>query len=316
MNLEDGGESTERLRRKLIKELGREVCGALDSDDVTEIQLNPDGELWTDGKAGRQHLGSMPPSRASLVAMTCAAALGGVINYKEPMLEGELSLLNGERLTVLIPPVVAAPTFALRKHASSRMTLRDWQDSGGLTNDQRLDLESALAERLNIVVSGGTGSGKTTFANALLAALEEISVADRIVVIEDTRELQVAMPNVCPLHTTDGVGMDLLLRKALRLTPDRIVVGEVRGGEALTMLEAWNTGHPGGIATIHADSATKAWVRIEQMCAMAGNRTAGQIRDAVTVGVGVIVQLVRDEKGVRKVVEVMREKPAGGTREG
>lgn len=300
----DNAES--RLRRKLLGELGDEVRGALEDSGVTEVQLNPDGTLWTDGKEGHRQIGEMTPSRAGLVAATCAGALGHVINYNSPMLEGELSILNGERLTVLIPPLVTAATFTMRKHASSRMTLEDWESSGGLSKEQRLDLESALVERLNIVVSGSTGSGKTTFANALVAALERLMPDERVVVIEDTRELQLSLANVCALRTSEKVDMGQLLRKALRLTPDRIIVGEVRGPEALTMLEAWNTGHPGGIATIHADSATKARVRIEQMCASAPNRSERQIRDSVDAGVDAVVQLVREKSGLRKVVEILR----------
>ena len=293
-----------RLKHKLLTELGPLIGDALADDRVTEVQLNPDGRLWTDGVAGNTEIGRMYPTMARNLANTFAACVGSIVNYNSPMLEGDLSLLNGERLTVLTPPLVRAASFALRKHTSSRMSLDDWGAAGGMTPDQKDALVAALRDRRNVIISGGTGSGKTTFVNAMLAELAGISPGDRIVLIEDTRELQVEMPNVIAMTTSETVDMSQLLRKALRLTPHRIVVGEVRGAEALTMLESWNTGHPGGLSTIHASSAHKARTRLEQMCAAVPNRGAEQIKAAVDAALDMVVQIERCRDGTRRVVDI------------
>ena len=303
--LTDEERNRARLRQKLLTELGDVVNKALDDDDVTEVQLNPDGTLWIDGTKGKEQVGNILPNRALNIANTFAACLNAIINFSDPMLEGELSVLNGERLTVLVPPLVTATTFALRKHTSSKMSLDDWMESGGMTADQRETLKSAVENRLNIIVSGGTGTGKTTFVNAMLDELSEVCPDDRIVVIEDTKELRVPVDNLVSMTTSDEIGMAHLLRKALRLTPNRIVVGEVRGAEALTMLEAWNTGHPGGLATIHASDAPRAVVRLEQMCAAAEGRSERQIKDALDSAVDIIVQLRRNPDGTRSVAEIL-----------
>jgi type IV secretion system protein VirB11 len=171
---------------------------------------------------------------------------------------------TGERFEGLIPPVVAAPTFAIRKPAVAIFTLRDYVAAGIMTAAQAEHLRSAIAQRRNILVAGGTSTGKTTLVNALLA--EVANTSDRVVLIEDTRELQCKAPNLVALRTKDGVAsLSDLVRSSLRLRPDRIPVGEVRGAEALDLLKAWGTGHPGGIGTIHAGSALGALRRLEQL---------------------------------------------------
>jgi type IV secretion system protein VirB11 len=171
---------------------------------------------------------------------------------------------TGERFEGLLPPVVAAPAFAIRKPAVAVFTLDDYVAKEIMTSEQAEILKSAVAARKNILVAGGTSTGKTTLTNALLA--EVAKTADRVVLIEDTRELQCTAPNLVALRTNDGVAtLSDLVRSSLRLRPDRIPVGEVRGAEALDLLKAWGTGHPGGIGTIHAGTALGALRRLEQL---------------------------------------------------
>mgnify|MGYP000417419582 CR=1 FL=1 len=163
-----------------------------------------------------------------------------------------------------LPPVVAAPTFAIRKPAVAVFTLDDYAAAGIMTMGEAGALRQAVADRRNILVAGGTSTGKTTLANALLA--EVAKTADRVVLIEDTRELQCRAANLVALRTKDGVAsLSDLVRSSLRLRPDRIPIGEVRGAEALDLLKAWGTGHPGGIGTIHAGTARGALRRLEQL---------------------------------------------------
>jgi len=163
-----------------------------------------------------------------------------------------------------LPPVVAAPAFAIRKPAVAVFTLDDYVAKEIMTSEQAKILKNAVAARKNILVAGGTSTGKTTLTNALLA--EVAKTTDRVVLIEDTRELQCKAPNLVALRTKDGVAtLSDLVRSSLRLRPDRIPIGEVRGAEALDLLKAWGTGHPGGIGTIHAGTALGALRRLEQL---------------------------------------------------
>ena len=163
-----------------------------------------------------------------------------------------------------MPPIVYAPAFSIRKPAVAVFSLDDYVTAGVITMHQAAILRAAIAERKNILVAGGTSTGKTTLANALLAEVAKSN--DRVVLIEDTRELQCAAPNLVALRTKDGVAsLSELVRSSLRLRPDRIPIGEVRGSEALDLLKAWGTGHPGGIGTIHAGSALGTLRRLEQL---------------------------------------------------
>jgi type IV secretion system protein TrbB len=169
-----------------------------------------------------------------------------------------------ERVVHAAVPVVAAPTFAIRKPAAAVFTLDDYVASGIMRPSQATALRDAVVRRRNVLVAGGTSTGKTTLVNALLA--EVAKTGDRVVLIEDTRELQCRAPNLVSLRTKDGVAsLSDLVRSSLRLRPDRIPIGEVRGAEALDLLKAWGTGHPGGIGTIHAGTAMGALRRLEQL---------------------------------------------------
>ena len=173
---------------------------------------------------------------------------------------------SGERFQGVLPPLAERPVFAIRKRATVVFTLDDYVSRGILSAEGAATLRAAVVDRKNILVAGGTGSGKTTLVNAILA--EPAFTHDRVVIIEDTKELQCSAEDKVELLTKNSeprVTMTDLLRMTLRLRPDRIIIGEVRGGEALAMLKAWNTGHPGGVATVHANSAADALQRIEDL---------------------------------------------------
>ena len=241
------------------------VRAALDADDVIEILANPDGSIWIE-RAGRGV--EIEPSEISAAAREriirlVASSIGETCDRSAPIISAELTG-TGERFEGLLPPVVSSPAFAIRKPAVAVFTLDDYVSAGIMSADQAETLRAAVASRANILVAGGTSTGKTTLTNALLA--EVAKGADRVVIIEDTRELQCAAPNLVAMRTKDGVAtLSDLVRSSLRLRPDRIPIGEVRGSEALDLLKAWGTGHPGGIGTIHAGTGIGALRRLEQL---------------------------------------------------
>ncbi len=288
----------EALRRAL----GFDILQALENPAIIEIMANPDSSLWIDELgAGMRQIGTIDPVRAMSIVSTVAAMLDTVVTLAAPILECELPL-DGSRFEALIPPVVAQPAFALRKRASLIFTLADYVERSIMTAAQRAVIENAIASRENILISGGTGTGKTTLANAVLDAVARISPDHRIVVIEDTRELQVGAQNVAFLRTSDNVDMTRLLRATLRLRPDRIVVGEVRDGSALALLKAWNTGHPGGVGTVHANDARAALVRIGQLIQEAGVPPNPEL---IAETVNTVVSIKRTPSG-RVVDEIIR----------
>lgn len=244
--------------------MGPLIAAALDDPDVLEIMLNPDGQLWIDRlSSGRALLGTMASAEGERIIRLVAAHVGAEVHRARPLLSAELPE-TGERFEGVLPPVSTAPAFALRKRARRVFSLEQYVRDGILSPAQARFLRSAVHDRLNILVAGGTSSGKTTLANALLAEVAE--TGDRVLVLEDTVELQCAARDQVGLRTHAGaVTLADLVRSTLRLRPDRIVVGEVRGAEALDLIKAWGTGHPGGIATIHAGSCLGALLRLEQL---------------------------------------------------
>jgi type IV secretion system protein VirB11 len=245
--------------------LGPAISGYLDDPSIGEVMLNPDGKLWIDRLAGGlEDTGNrILPEDAERIVRLVAHHVGVEVHIGAPRVSAELPE-SGERFEGLIPPVVTAPCFAIRRPAVAVFTLADYVKTGIMTADAATLLREAVASHKNILVVGGTSTGKTTLVNALLA--EVAKTKDRVVLIEDTRELQCAAPNLVALRTKDGAAsLSDLVRSALRLRPDRIPVGEVRGAEALDLLKAWGTGHPGGIGTLHAGSAIGALRRLEQL---------------------------------------------------
>lgn len=256
--------TTSRQRAMLQTAMGPIIGSALDDKSVIEIMANPDGSLWLDKHGeGRVRAGDMLAADAERIIRLVASHIRVECNDSAPIVSAELPE-TGERFEGILPPIVTAPSFAMRKPASVVYTLSDYVEAQIMTVLQAKCLRGAVADRKNILVVGGTSSGKTTLTNALLNELVELD--ERVVIIEDTRELHCPVPDLVSLRTKPGVAaMSDLVRSTMRLRPDRIVVGEVRGPEALDMLKSWNTGHPGGIATLHANGAHAALYRLEQL---------------------------------------------------
>ena len=245
--------------------LGPAIAAYLEDPAIVEVMLNPDGRLWVDRlREGLVATGDiLIPADGERIVRLVAHHVGAEVHPGSPRVSAELPE-TGERFEGLLPPVVTAATFAIRKPAVAVFTLTDYVATGIMTGAQADVLRLAVEKRKNILVAGGTSTGKTTLTNALLAEVAKTS--DRVVLIEDTRELQCAAPNLVALRTKDGVAsLSDLVKSSLRLRPDRIPVGEVRGAEALDLLKAWGTGHPGGIGTIHASTAIGALRRLEQL---------------------------------------------------
>jgi len=261
-------QDTVRIRHaeSLYHALGPLVADALSRPDVVEVMANPDGCLWVDrAGVGRERLGRIEPSAAETTIRLLASHMGETVTPDRPAVAGVLPR-SGERFQGLLPPLAERPVFTIRKRASVVFTLDDYVSKGILPAAGAEVIRQAVADRKNILVAGGTGSGKTTLVNAILA--EPAFKNDRIVIIEDTKELQCPAEDKVELltkNTEPRVTVTDLLRMTLRLRPDRIIIGEVRGPEALAMLKAWNTGHPGGVATIHSNSAADALRRIEDL---------------------------------------------------
>ncbi len=314
----------ERRNEKLVRELGPLVSSSLQDHGTEDILLNPDGQLWVK----RTHedfrvVGKMPPAQALSAFGTIAAIRDTVINHDNPILETELPT-DGSRFEGLVPPVVRHPVFAIRQRPHCVFTLNEYEIDGILTDksdalnlQRRRDyflesvrgkrhlevIRAAIEQRKNILVAGSTGSGKTTFINAVLDELAWISPNDRVLIIEDTPELQCNVKNAVALLAVGRVSMLDCLRACMRLKPTRIVVGEVRGAEALSMLKAWNTGHPGGAASVHANDAHGALIRLESLVAEA---TAAPQQKLIAEAVNVVV-FVDGEPSIRagrKVREV------------
>ena len=277
------------------------VREALEASDTIEIMANPDGSVWIE-KAGlgvvvSEH--TLTPESRERVIRLVASGVGEAANRHAPIVSAELPG-SGERFEGLLPPVSTAPCFSIRKPASTPFSLQDYVNQGVLAPALAEALKNSIASQANILIAGGTSSGKTTFTNALLGdtSLHD----DRIVILEDTRELQCAAPNVVQLRTHRGsTSLSDLVRSTLRLRPDRIIVGEVRGSEALDLLKTWNTGHPGGITTLHANSALGALRRLEQLTLEATPRAPF---DLIAEAIDVVVFMSRTD-GERRIEEAL-----------
>lgn len=293
--------SLPRLIHKLQNALGDRLCVALDDPGVVEIMLNPDGRLFIERLGhGMAAAGEMTRYAAETVIGSVAHVLNSEVDHDRPIVSGELPI-GGHRFEGLLPPLVSGPSFTIRRRASRLIPLDEYVTSKVMTTEHAEIIRSAIASKLNILVAGGTGSGKTTLTNAILAEIVSSSPNDRLVILEDTAEIQCAADNAVSLHTSDAIDMSRLLKSTMRLRPDRIIVGEVRDGAALTMLKAWNTGHPGGVATIHSNSARFALQRLEQLTAEASHQPMqAVIGDAVDL----IISIERTAKG-RRISEIL-----------
>jgi type IV secretion system protein TrbB len=262
-----------RLLEGLRHSCGPLFMDALENPDVIEIMLNPDGSLWIE-KYGQDHdcIGEIPVAQGRLILSQVASGLNLTVNERSPIVEGEFPL-DGSRFEGTFPPIVGpGPSFSLRKKASRVFTLEEYMLSGSITLEAVSIIESAVRHRQNIVVVGGTSSGKTTFVNAVIDAVSRLTPSHRLIILEDTAELQSKSPNTVFMRTSVLAEIDMrkLAKVSMRYAPKRILVGEVRDAAALEMLKLWNTGHPGGISTFHADSAEEALPRLEELVEEAG----------------------------------------------
>lgn len=314
-----------RLETKLRRELGETVLAALADERTEDVLLNPDTSIWLKRIGeGFTRVGDMAPTTAISALATIAAWRGTTINHNNPILETELPI-DGSRFEGIVPPVVRRPVFAIRLRPRRIFSLDEYEQGGILT--ERTDplnrlrsredfasavrgfkhadvIRAAVRAKKNILVVGSTGSGKTTLVNAILQALAAITPHDRVVSIEDTTELQCPVRNYLDLRAVGNVSMMECLRACMRLKPNRIVVGEVRGPEAHTLLKAWNTGHPGGAATVHANDAVSGLIRLESLIAEA---TSAPQQNLIAEAVDVVI-FVDEEPSVRagrKVREVL-----------
>lgn len=296
--------SQARRRSALERALGPAIADALARADVVEAMINADGRLWLDvvgeGLVATQITLSHVDREAAIRLLAHEA--GEVVGEAQPALQ---TILPGSsaRVQAVLPPLAAAPVLAIRKRPLRVFSLDDYVTDAIATERQAHLLRKAVEDRRNIVVAGGTGSGKTTLLNALLA--EPCFHAARVVMLEDTAELQCSSPNAVQLltrHANPPVAMRDLVQMTLRLRPDRIVVGEVRDGAALEVLKAWNTGHPGGLLTLHANSAADALSRLEDLCIEAVGAAPQRM---IAGAVDLVVFIARCPRG-RAITDIAR----------
>lgn len=281
------------------------VYQALRDSRTIEIVLNPDGKVLVErlGETEMRQIAEMDFFQAMQLLNQVAGIHKRVINEKEPLLECELPL-DGSRFTGVVPPVVASPVFSIRKRASLVWTLEDYLQQEIMSFAQKDAITAAVAAKANVLVVGGTGSGKTTLLNAILEEARKCEPASRQLILEDTPEIQSRAENCVYLTTTLHASMTALLKVTLRLRPDRIIVGEVRDGAAHDLLQAWNTGHPGGVATVHANDCAAGLQRLVNLVSMNPNAPR-LIEPDIACAVGLVVCIGR-EGGGRQIREIKR----------
>lgn len=293
-----------RRRESLAYAFGPLVMEALSNPDVEEIMLNDDGRLWIEANGGMRQVGTINENNAFAILSQVSSALNGELTRQKPFVEGELTLFNGERFEGVAPPVVEKSIFAIRKKPSKIYRLAEYVRRGMITFRQSEILRKALRERANILVFGGTGSGKTTFCNALLAELSDLLPTTRMLILEDTRELQCSLENRVFMRSSHWTSMADIAIAVNRLRPDSISVGEVRyGAPTLALLKLWNTGHPGGLGTAHANSAYEGLTRLDELVQEV---SAHPQRELIGRAVDVIVFLERDQGNKRRIKEIIR----------
>jgi type IV secretion system protein VirB11 len=296
----------ERDRQNLERACGEVMMSAVRDPEVVEVMLNPDGKLWIERFGyDQEHVGHIPKENAKIILSLVAAALGETISRSSPILEGEFPL-DGSRFEGLYPPIVdPGPSFSMRKKASKVFTLADYAAAGTITQDVLQILETAVLERKNIMVVGGTSSGKTTFVNGVIEAIARLTPSHRLVILEDTAELQSVSPNKVNFYTSIEAGVDLrkLAKASMRYAPKRIIVGEVRDAAALELLKLWNTGHEGGIGTFHANSAEEALPRLEELVEEAG---VGPKRELIGRAVDLVVYMEKTRDNQRRLTSIMK----------
>lgn len=298
--------SDPRLLASLEHNCGPIIMDAVHDPDVLEIMLNPDGKIWTE-KYGQdqQCVGELSIPQGKLILSLVASALDLTVDAKNPVVEGSFPL-DGSRFEGTFPPIVGpGASFSMRKKASRIITMEEYLESGVISPEVLPILDDAIVSRKNIVVVGGTSSGKTTFCNGVIHRLDQLCPSDRLLILEDTAELQSAAKNAVFFLTSDlaKIGMRQLTKVAMRYAPTRIFVGEVRDKAALELLKLWNTGHPGGIGTFHADSAVEALERLEELVEEAG---VGPKQKLIGRAIDLIIYMTKTPQKTRVLSEIIK----------
>lgn len=310
MNSENmSGEPEDSLEKRILERIkfmmGTDLMNHLEDDKTLEIIVNSDGAVYIDRLGeGMSRYGSHDSGQTLAVIQTVASFYRKTVTSTTPLLEADFPV-DGSRFAGQIPPVVAAPCFCIRKRASRIINLENYVDQKIMTPEHRDILCRAVREHKNIIIIGGTGSGKTTLVNSIINEIVNADPKERMIVMEDTGEIRCAAENCETYQTSADVSLTDLLKTSLRMRPDRIIIGEVRGPEALDLLDAWNTGHEGGIATLHANSARKGLDRLNSL--ISRNRSAPRkINHLIGDVVDIIVHICRDGKSrkIREVLEV------------
>jgi P-type conjugative transfer ATPase TrbB len=262
-----------RVIEKLVRDMG-DLIPYLHDEAIQEVMLNSNGELWVESsRQGMRQAGLFDSQRATAIIHGMAGLMGKVVSNQQPLLEVEFPMqggLKGERFTAQLPPVVLRPSFTIRKKSKRIYTLADYVATGRLSIHHLAVIQEWIKTRKNILVAGSPGSGKTTVINALIEAVVALNPNERLVLLEDVPELQCSGHNQLSLFTSPQVSMRDLLYTAVRSRPDRIVVGEVRGAEALDLLKAWNIGCLGGMGTLHANGTKEATQRLMDLTVEGG----------------------------------------------
>jgi len=299
-----------RTQNKLKQDLGEVVCSALKDDEIYEILLNPDGALWIDGYQGKREYGRMSSAAAKNLINTVASVSDCSVTARNPSFSGELWVeINEElklfRFQAFIPPIVSYPVFAIRKRANKVISLETYLQDEVLSVAQYKTICESVEQRKSILVIGGTQSGKTTLCNAILDCIAKTHPDERVIIIEDTQELKCQVKDCVIMRATLERSMNDLIFDSMRMRPDRIVIGEVRGKEAYSLIKAWNTGHRGGLSTIHANSATSGLLRLEQLIQEAG---VIAVPEAIVEAVNILIFIEKNNKGKkgRQVREILK----------
>lgn len=286
----------------LLISMGEEVINLLNDKNVIEIYLNDNKKLWIDTLSeGRKFTGiEIDPQTSKNIIYLIANSVNAEVNEQNPTIDAELPTENGERFSGLLPPVVKNPSFAIRKKAIKIFSLEDYVKNGIMTEQQLEIIKNAAKNRENMLVVGGTSTGKTTLTNAIIKEISKYK--DRLILIEDTQELQCETEDRLFLRSTDHVTIRKLLTQTLRLRPDRIIIGEIRDGAALNLIKAWNTGHPGGVCTLHANSSLEG---LEQLESYISEVSMQEQKKTISKTVNLVIN-IRKIGLERKIYEILK----------
>lgn len=284
----------------------KEIMPYMQDKKVFEVYVNPDHKIWTDSLGvGRAWTGkTIAPEQTQGIIYSVSALSNQLVKAERPVIDAEIpanKFFPKCRFEGNLPPVVPSPTINIRKHPETIFTLEDYVEQGTLTPFQYKVLISAIHNKQNIIAAGGTKSGKTTFLNAILAEISKLP--DRVILIEDTPELQCSAEDCVQMRSTKSFSMEDCLKQVLRMTPDRIVVGEVRSGEALALLDAWSTGHGGGCSTVHSNSARDTLLRLENMTSRV-SKTPQNATIAQAVNLIVYLKYTGNKRKVEEIIKI------------